>query len=87
MIDEANEDSESATFCITDRRLICVTNTTFKEIGYSHISSIEAESDTDTDYKGKSYLMPLVIGIVLVVGGLMLSNTGAVVIFRGYIPD
>lgn len=76
LIDEVEEDSTPAAFGMTDRRLLCVTeDNEFKDVGYSHISSIEAESDTESSFEGKDYRMLIGLGVLFVFPGAWIWNT------------
>lgn len=72
LVDEEESDSVPATFGMTDRRLLCVTdNDEFKDVGYSHISSIESESDTNTEIESVSYSILLLTGLIMIIGGVV----------------
>jgi hypothetical protein len=76
LVDEENESSERATFRLTDRRLICVTTGgQFKDIGYSHISSIEADEEIDRDYEGKSWKWVIGGGVLLLLTGISIGGS------------
>ena len=96
LVDEENESSERATFRLTDRRLICVTTGgQFKDIGYSHISSIEADEGIDRDYEGKSWKWLIGGGVLLLLAGISIGGSdiaslllsfslGAVLVWYGW---
>lgn len=67
------------TLVATDRRLAYLTEESFKDIGYAHISSLESETNEVPDIPWIAVLVGVsgLFGVFTVLGGLMGGNVGA----------
>ena len=70
-----------AVIAATDRRLIYLSDSGFRDVDYDHISSLSARLGTETDLEGTDYRLLVGAGAVLAVGAFLaavLAGSGAV---------